>query len=563
MVHRFLFVYLAVIIFIGCDNIYLTKEFFDINIIITFLSFFYLCITFIFKKEGFGLSNGLSGLIITLMLFLFYSVISFYTSSNADLSIYPAIKLLGALFLTLALLEFIKNIELLKKILLLVFVFSGVHASIGILQQFVPTLLHQPDKFSSASTSFFQNPNFYSGYLVIHLPIGFYFIAQAKNNLVKALFISIWLTIWVALGFSASPGGQVVAGIQMFGLAAYFLKNKEISKLKYLTWTIIFSLAAYIGVVTILGSINQVGSETLQNTLVRRPLVWNHMENRLMYWSGAWSIFKDNWILGSGLWTFLELYPQTGLKYTPPHAHNMYLQTAAETGLIGFVLLMASLTTMFFKFIHIFKKASFEVADLTFYIGLSLSGFLIHNLIEYNWLISNYIYLFVFLAISIEVLSREIEGEKRVIFYPKEKGIFSNCVILIMIFGMVTVIQYYHYDKLISHKNLFGSTFEEMSRKTQQASNLCDRCGKPHYLMGVVNWQIFNQAQEITFLDQAEKEFRKALEKSPNGLKPFLYLGDIKNFQGDFDSARKYYEKAMVDSRFKKSASSNLKAMEK
>jgi O-antigen ligase len=563
MTRLFLFFYLLVIIFIGCNNIYLEIDLFQINILITFLSFLFLCITFVFKKERPSLNYGLGSLSITLMLFLFYSATSFYNSSNADVSYFPAIKILSALFLALALLDFIKNIDVIKKLLLLIFIFAGIHASIGILQQFIPSLLHQPDKFSSASTSLFHNPNFYSGYLVIHIPIGFYFMTQARNNYLKALFTAIWLTIWVALGFSTSPGGQLVAGIQMFALIVYFLKNKESSNLKFLGWSLVFSLGVYVGLVNILDYINQTSSETVASTLVRRPLVWGHIENRLMYWSGAWSIFKDNWILGSGLWTFYELYPQTGFKYTPPHAHSMYVQTAAETGLIGFGLLMVCLATLYSNIVRIFKKASAQVVDITFYVGLSISGFLIHNLIEYNWLVSSYIYLFILLVIIIEVLSREIKEAKTLRFFPEAKGIYSKSVILLMVLGMVTVIQFYHYNRLVSPRNLFGSTYEDMTLKTNQASKLCGRCGDSRFLMGVANWDIFNQSQEKFFLDQAEREFMTALEKSPNNLKSLMFLGDIKSLQGDLVSARKYYERAMVDSRYKENASLKLKAIEK
>ena len=81
---------------------------------------------------------------------------------------------------------------------------------------------------------------------------------------------------------------------------------------------------------------------------------WGNLENRLTFWIIGWEIFKDYWFTGTGPWTFELLFPKyiadsmlsldvsanaTGSQ-GPPHSHNIFVQTATETGVIGLGLLI-------------------------------------------------------------------------------------------------------------------------------------------------------------------------------------------------------------------------------
>src|SRR5512134_752486 len=64
-------------------------------------------------------------------------------------------------------------------------------------------------------------------------------------------------------------------------------------------------------------------------------------EERLVVWSTTLTAAKDFWLTGSGLGTFLNIFP----LYSPPsvqgiydHAHNDYLEFLLETGLGGVLL---------------------------------------------------------------------------------------------------------------------------------------------------------------------------------------------------------------------------------
>lgn len=550
--------YLTTLIFLGCDNIYFLGNIHDINVLIAFTSLAFLSIIFVHRKDVDKIDFKTGYLGNSLILLLLYTALSFNFSLDADLSGYPALKNLSAIFLSLALIFYLKNIEVIKKVMFCVFIFAGIHAGIGILQQFVPALLHQPERFRFAASSFFTNPNYYSSYLLIHIPVGFYLMTCSR--VWKMPLAGMWVMIWIALGFSGSPGGQLIAGIQVLGMIIYLLKKKDIQNLKYLGGCLLLALLVYIGLASNIH--HTADAQAVAGSLVRRPWVWQHIENRFIYWTGAWSLFTEYWLLGSGLWTFVEFYPQMGLMYSPPHAHNLYLQTAAETGLIGFSLLMFCLTILFFTVVKTFRKARPETRDINFYISVSLSGLLLHNLIEYNWLTANFIFYFVFFIISVEVLNRETQRPEESNGMATFNGLWPKVIPVILVLGLFTIVQYYRYHRILGHDILFSNSVNEMATHTAKAKEICNKCGRPHYLSGIVRLEAFRQTQDKQNLIRAEMDFNEVIKRNPRSMGTYLKLGETKSLQGNFEEAKKYYEIAMKDERYRTSALTGLSKLD-
>jgi putative inorganic carbon (hco3(-)) transporter len=554
--------FIAIIIaFLESGAIYLQLNIHDLNALIAFLLLTIGGMVFIIRRGKD--SYRISGLATALFLFFLYSASSFYFSSNADLSGYPAFKFLNALFLASALLVLIDDIKILKKSLTLIFIFAGIHAGFGVLQQIMPALLNNPEKFSSVSSSLFANPNFYSGYLVIHIPIGFLLLSQYKSAFQKNAIQFILVLIWVALGLSGSPGGELIALFMILAIIGYMYKAKTFQEIKALGWTLVFALLLYIGLIKLFNQSPVSQSDTLASAWVARPWVWEHIENRFMYWTGAWSIFLEHWIWGSGLWTFLELYPQTGLKYTPPHAHNMYLQTLAETGLVGFGFLMACIFHFIKTSMKTFKAGNADTKKFNFYLSLSLSGLMLHNLIEYNWLTSNFIYYFIFLVVSIDVLNRETSSRSTCFVIQNKKWLVTTGMIIFLASGAFTLSQYYRYQRVMSEDIPASATMEELEVNVKRAVDYCSHCGGPHYLSGFINLQEYYRTKNIQYLAQAEIDIDEVIRLNPNGMGMYLLLGEIKGMQGNNLEAMSHYKKAMKDSRFKNAALKGLNKLKK
>ncbi|HQZ90119.1 MAG TPA: O-antigen ligase family protein, partial [Thermomicrobiales bacterium] len=67
---------------------------------------------------------------------------------------------------------------------------------------------------------------------------------------------------------------------------------------------------------------------------------------RMAHWQAGWHMFEDHPLTGVGIGNFNARYPdyfvRTEFRFSQGHAHNYYIHTLAETGIIG---LIAYLTT--------------------------------------------------------------------------------------------------------------------------------------------------------------------------------------------------------------------------
>jgi O-antigen ligase len=552
MSRTFYIFYLFAVVVVGCENGSLKQNIHDMNTLMAFLSLAFLCMAFFLCKEKEDI--GVSVLSTSLIIFLLYSAFTFYLSFNADLSIYPVLKIINALLLSIALIYFLKDIEVLNKTLLMVFAFGGIIATTGILEQFFPFLFPMNWTMIYHAKSIFTNPNLFSGYLIIHIPIGVYLFFRASNSFSKVLTGLAWILILVSVGFSKSQGGQLIAGLQIISIIIFFLATNKPHQARLVGIGVIISVSIYWGLLKLIlepGLIASMGEvEVVKQAVVIKEWANRSVGSRLMYWTGAWRIFTDHWLTGSGLWTFVELYPQTGLSRLPAHAHSMYLQTAAETGLIGFGFLIACLTALCSVLVRIFKRGSAEVVEMNFFIAASLIGFLVNNIIEYNWLTANFIYYFVFLVISVEVLNRETKGYKRWVLIFDNKGLWVKVVPIIMILGAFVIVQYYSYQRIISHDVPMSTTMEEMFANTTEAKKICNRCGSPYYLSGIAHLEMYRLSQVRQNLTLAEQDFNEVLHRSPYSFGTYLMLAKVKSLQGKFSEAKEYYLKSMKDAKY-------------
>ncbi|MZH03110.1 MAG: O-antigen ligase family protein, partial [Nitrospinae bacterium] len=547
MLPVFAVIYVFAVVVIGCENNTLYQNIHDMNALMAFLSLAFLGMAFFLCKEKEDL--GVSALSVSLILFLFYSAFTFYLSFNADLSIYPVLKIISALLLSLALLYFLRDIEILKKTFLMVFALCGILAASGIIEQFFP--FWNPEDWIKPvySKSIFTNPNFYSGYLVIHIPIGVYLFFKAPNSFSKKLSGLAWVLILVSLGFSKSQGGQLIGALQIITTIIFFWVTKRPHQAKLVGLGTIVSILIYYGLLKLIFEPSilvppSIVQEVKQPEVVEE-FVTDSVGIRLMYWTGAWKIFTEHWLTGSGLWTFVELYQQTGLSRIPAHAHSLYLQTAAETGLIGFVFLIVCLTALCLALVRIFKRGNAEAVEMNFFITASLTGFLANNVYEYNWLTSNFIYYFVFLVISMEMLNRRTQEYETGVLISGNKGLWDKVVPIVMVLGAFIIVQYYSYQRIISHDIPSSNSIEEMLANTDKAKQICQRCGSPYYLSGIALMELYRITQIKQNLDLAEQEFNEVLYRNPYSLGTYLMLGKVKSLQGKFSEAKEYFIKSM------------------
>ena len=229
----------------------------------------------------------------------------------------------------------------------------------------------------------FVNRNHFAGFIgmVIPLTLG---LAITKHTREKKIFYGFLAVIMsVALFFSLSRGGVVsfFSGMLLFGflMVASRLQQKKV-------WFI------GIFIVAVLTYLVWLGVDPIMERFSRTDIT---KEQRLVVWSTTLTAAKDFWLTGSGLGTFLNIFP----LYSPPsvqgiydHAHNDYLEFLLETGLGG-VLLLACFVGVLLR--SVFRSSFEDSSGIMLMAALSsVMSMAVHSVFDFNLHILSNLLLF-------------------------------------------------------------------------------------------------------------------------------------------------------------------------
>ena len=554
MQRYFLYLYIFILAFVGCDiNDLQIAWYYYACVLIVFLSVSFMMLNVVRVYEDKVKENFIGKSEIFLFLFLTWSATTFYFSVNSELTMFPAMKCLGAIAFGLGLFLYLEKREQLVQVWLVSYIFAGIHASLGIMERLFPLFISGGLGPVQGSESLFTNQNYYSCYLLIHIPVGLYLYFIALSAFSKNLIGLGWIFILVALGLSDSQAALLIGETQVIIGIIYFLVHKETERAKLVGLATAVAFLIYYNLVQLIPGGSILSIKTASVTEPEGTWMLAHVGLRLRYWEGAWKIFCEHWLLGSGLWTFSELYPYTGLLETytgskfnqiPPHVHSLYLQTASETGLIGFALFSSCLVYLFRSNIKLLIEKKRETLDLNFFLLASALGFLIHNISEYNWLNSLFVYYFVLLIVSMEHLGRvnSIQPYSSVVL--RKKFLLPSISLLALLVGFILV-NFYKYSQIILKPVVLEQTPADYEMELNRAKTRCTHCAGPRYLSGMAKIDRYQITKNTELLNEAQKEFSEALDRSPYSPKINMLQGDIYNLQGKKEDAKHSYKAAM------------------
>jgi O-antigen ligase len=142
---------------------------------------------------------------------------------------------------------------------------------------------------------------------------------------------------------------------------------------------------------------------------------------RTYIWKDSFNLIKDFPVFGTGLGTFslaYTLYKKDAYwPYVYDHAHNDYIELAAETGLAGFFLVLFALIAFYKSAIRKIRNFSPQKDPLRYYILLGclsgMFGLFIHAVTEFNFQIPANAYYFIFLlGLSTSMLNVLVERKE-------------------------------------------------------------------------------------------------------------------------------------------------------
>ncbi len=113
------------------------------------------------------------------------------------------------------------------------------------------------------------------------------------------------------------------------------------------------------------------------------------IQGRLSFWRSGLGIFRDHSLLGTGPRTYAVVHTryQDDVRFYASDAHNLYIQTAAEMGLVGaaaLALLLISIAALWLRTLRAAQGAA--EYPMVVGVGLGLAAFFLHSGLDVDWL---------------------------------------------------------------------------------------------------------------------------------------------------------------------------------
>jgi O-antigen ligase len=297
-----------------------------------------------------------------------------------------------------------------KKQLLVAVMAAGVLESLyGMLEFFSGHrhILHvAAEHLVSSATGTFINRNYFAGYLLMVIPLSMGFLFSRESHRTgrsmgwrhwvssldgKTLLIGFGIMVMIlGLLFSASRMG-ILSLLLSFSLISLFFrspwKERSFSSRAMLILGLAILWAAWIG---------------LDAVIDRFFATSEGLKGRWVFWVNTFQIFKDFPIFGSGLGTYLQIFPMYRSFYTQSftsHAENDFLQLASEVGIIGFGLLSVLFFYLFLKALSGIRSLSGREPGRYIAIGglVGMVALMFHSLVERNIQVPSNAFLYTFI----------------------------------------------------------------------------------------------------------------------------------------------------------------------
>ena len=249
-------------------------------------------------------------------------------------------------------------------------------------------------------TSFLNYSNSLAGYLNLVLPLALIASLLPTKELPRYLSVTALIGGVIALFLTQSRGGLVAFSLVVLFSIYSVVKSRRMMALLFATTILLISAA-----LPLMARFSSHFEEVESRTTI----------SRFALWGAAAQMFAASPIIGVGYGNFRDLYaPIIDIDWIEEgsyDAHNIYLQTLAETGVAGFAVFAILITTIIRFGIEQFRKG---ICRLDCLIGFAAVGavlsVLVHGFVDYLFQVSPQFGSLFWVIVALLVVSRRLNS---------------------------------------------------------------------------------------------------------------------------------------------------------
>ncbi|MDR7551183.1 MAG: O-antigen ligase family protein [Armatimonadota bacterium] len=234
----------------------------------------------------------------------------------------------------------------------------------------------------------FYWPNPFAGFLLLVAPVEllrFLRAGAAREALAHgtmAALLTVALLFTYSRGAWLSLAAVLPAAVIVLRPASWWRAARRLAALGAVVVAVTVGLAGAAGARATIGGLAGRASSTAD--------VGDYsIQGRLHFWRAALAIFRDHPVLGTGPGTFGAVHAayQSDARYYSKDAHNLYLQSAAEMGVVGFLAVLAVVAGVLLTWLgSLAATRGTEFHTLAAGLGVGLTAFLAHSALDMDWM---------------------------------------------------------------------------------------------------------------------------------------------------------------------------------
>ncbi len=298
----------------------------------------------------------------------------------------------------------------------------------------------------------FYNRDHFAGYmeLFIALPVALIVTGYVRGE--KRMIYGIAaMFMGVAAIFTLSRGGMISILAEMMFLAAMSFRHHQTTSIHarhghngHGRARMVISLVT-VGVIlaAVVTGVIWIGAEPVINRIATgnpngselskaQPLYMAQTlyNARGEIWENTWTMICHNPLTGVGLGAYETAYPiyarESGIQGITAEAHNDYLQILADAGIIGAILALWFIVTLFRAVARGVRSPDPLLAAIALGGGAGLFGLLIHSFFDFNLHLPSHGVVFLFLSVVVSHIGTTVDEPVKA--EPRSTSISSNLI---------------------------------------------------------------------------------------------------------------------------------------